>query len=173
MLTEDQKKWIAHHSDDSKIKIIPFDSSSQEKFEKVKLVIQSKLGESIEVKHRGATGLGIFGQDEIDVYVPVPPETFNSFIIPLTELFGKPKSHYPLERARFVTFVDRKHVDVVLINKRCSGWLDHIKFRKYLKEYPEILRSYEQLKESCNGMSTREYYLRKVEFINDILSKIE
>ena len=40
MLREDQKKWIDHLSNDSKIKIVPFDPSSQKKFEKVKLLIQ-------------------------------------------------------------------------------------------------------------------------------------
>ena len=171
MLTKEQEKWIAHLSDDSKIKIIAFDLSSQEKFKKVKSVIQSKLGKSTRIEHRGASNLGISGQDEIDVYVPTSPETFNGFIFPLTELFGKPRSHYPLERARFATFVDEKHIDVFLINEKCSSWLNGIKFEKYLREYPEALRAYEQLKESGAGLSTREYYRRKIEFINDILRR--
>lgn len=41
-------------------------------FSKVKSVIQSKLGETIKVEHRGASGLGMSGRDEIDVYVPIP-----------------------------------------------------------------------------------------------------
>ena len=166
MLKKDQEKWIAHLSSESKIKIIPFDSSCEEKFEQVRQIIQSKLGRSVLVEHRGATSLKISGQDEIDVYIPVQPETFNDYIFPLTKLFGKPKSHYPLERARFVTSVDEKRIDVFLINNKCSGWLDGVKFEKYLKEHQEVLEKYEQLKEYCSGMSTREYYRRKIEFIN-------
>lgn len=36
MLTAKQKKWIDHLSDETKIKIVPFDPTSQEKFERVK-----------------------------------------------------------------------------------------------------------------------------------------
>ncbi|MBL7045511.1 MAG: GrpB family protein [Parcubacteria group bacterium] len=173
MPTNNQEKWLAHLSNSSKIKIRPFDPSCGEKFERVKSLIQSRLGKSIDVEHHGATSLGISGQDEIDVYVPVPPESFNNFIAPLTKLFGEPKSNYPLERMRFVTFIDKKHVDIFLVNKKCHNWLDSIKFEKYLKEHPETLKAYEKLKESGDHTSTREYYRRKIEFINDILNKVK
>ena len=172
MLREDQKKWIDHLSDDSKIKIVPFDPSSQEKFEKVKLLIQSKLSSKIQIEHRGATSLGISGQDEIDIYIPVLPHEFNKYISPLTELFGKPQSHYALERARFVTSEAGKHIDVFLINKKSVGWIEGLKFEKYLKKHPQALEEYRKLKESGDGLNTREYYRKKIEFINDILEKV-
>jgi GrpB-like predicted nucleotidyltransferase (UPF0157 family) len=172
MLREDQKKWIDHLSGDSKIKIVPFDSSSQEKFEKVKLLIQSKLGNEVQVEHRGATSFGISGQDEIDIYIPVSPDKFNEYLDPLTELFGEPQSYYALERAKFVTSEAGKHVDVFLMNRECRGWIDGIKFENYLKEHSQALEEYRKLKESGDGLSTREYYRRKIEFINDILEKV-
>lgn len=172
MLREDQKKWINHLSDDSKIKIVPFDPTSQSKFEKVKLLIQSKLGNEIQIEHRGATSLGISGQDEIDIYIPVLPNEFNKYINPLTKLFGKPRSHYALERARFVTTEAGKHIDVFLINKEGLGWIEGLKFENYLKEHHQELEEYRKLKESGDGLSTREYYRRKIEFINDILEKV-
>jgi GrpB-like predicted nucleotidyltransferase (UPF0157 family) len=172
MLTKEQEKWVNHLSNDSKIKIIPFNPSCQEKFEKVKKIIQSKLGETIKVKHRGASSLGISGQDEIDVYVPVPANNFNNFINPLTELFGNPKSHYPLERVRFVTFESGKHVDIFLVNKEHKSWSDSLKFEKYLRSSPETLEEYRKLKESGNGLGTREYYQKKIEFFNDVLGRI-
>ena len=113
--------------------------------------------------------MGISGQDEIDVYIPVAPSKFNKLIPSLTQLFGEPRSHYPLERARFVTIENGKHVDVFLINKDSDGWLNGLKFEKYLKSHPKALEAYRKLKESGNGLSTREYYRRKIEFINQIL----
>lgn len=172
MLREDQKKWIDHLSNDSKIKIVPFDPSSQEKFKKVKLLIQSKLGNELQIEHRGATNLGISGQDEIDIYIPVLPDEFNKYINPLTELFGKPRSHYAVERARFVITEAGKHIDVFLINKEGVGWIEGLKFENYLKEHPQALEEYRKLKELGDGLSTREYYRRKIEFINDILEKV-
>lgn len=172
MLKKDQKKWIDHLSDDSKIKIVPFDTSSQEKFEKVKLLIQSKLGNEIQIEHRGATSLGISGQDEIDIYIPVLPDEFNKYIKLLTELFGKSRSYYALERARFATSEKGKRIDVFLINKEGSGWTENLRFENFLKEHPQVLEEYRKLKESGDGLSTKEYYRRKIEFINDILEKV-
>lgn len=171
MLREDQKKWINHLSNNSKIKIVSFDPSSQEKFEKIKLIIQSKLGNAVKVEHRGATSLGISGQDEIDIYIPVSPEKFDKYIASLTELFGEPRSHYALERARFVTSEGGKHIDVFLINEESLGWMDCVRFERYLKNHPAALEEYRKLKESGNGTSTKEYYRRKIEFINSILEK--
>ncbi|MDO8551219.1 MAG: GrpB family protein [bacterium] len=171
MLKPEQESWVAHLRDDDQIVIKPFDPSAGRKFEIVRNKILTALGQDIIVLHRGATSLGISGQDEIDVYIPVPPTTFNRLIGPLTKLFGTPRSHYELERARFVTHVDGKIVDVFLINKLSQGWLDGVVFEDYLRQHPEDLEAYRKLKEEGNGLSTREYYRRKIEFINEVLRK--
>lgn len=111
MLTPEQQKWIDHLRDDDRITIKPYDPSTIEKFKKIKDKIQSILGKSIRVEHRGATSLGISGQDEIDVYIPVSTDKFDSLLTPLENIFDKPRSIYPLERARFVTEEGGKHID--------------------------------------------------------------
>ncbi len=171
MITPEQQKWIDHLRDDDQITIKPYDPNSVEKFGRVRDKIQSALGESVRVEHRGATSLGISGQDEIDIYVPVPTDRFDSLLSPLEDIFGKPRSVYPLERARFVTEEGGKHIDVFLINDTSAGWINGVKFEEYLKTHPEALEAYRKLKESGNGLSTHEYYRRKIEFINDILAK--
>lgn len=171
MLTPEQEKWIAHLSDDNTISIIPFDTAAEEKFKKVKRRIQDVLGGDLSVEHHGATSLGISGQDEIDVYIPIPSDRFNPLIGQLRTLFGDPRSLYPLERARFVTEEGRKHIDVFLINKERDGWSNMIKFEAYLRAHPEVLEEYQKLKESGNGVCVREYYRKKTEFINEILVK--
>lgn len=173
MLTLEQEKWIAHLSDENKIFITPFDSTAEEKFQRVKQRVQGALGTQTPVEHRGATSLGISGQDEIDVYIPTPEAKFNSLIDPLKGLFGEPRSLYTLERARFVTEEQGKHIDVFLINEDHDGWKNGVKFETYLKSHPEALEEYRQLKENGNGLSVREYYRRKIEFINEILAKVE
>jgi GrpB-like predicted nucleotidyltransferase (UPF0157 family) len=170
MLRPEQEKWINHLSNEDPITIVAFDATAAEKFEAVKKQIQAVLGENIQVEHRGATSLGISGQDEIDVYIPVAEESFNSLFALLSAAFGSPRSHYPLERARFVTFEKGKHVDIFLINDACRGWLDGVAFEDYLKSHPAALESYRLLKESGHGLNTREYYRRKIEFINSILN---
>ena len=172
MLSQKQEGWINHLSDESKVLKVSFDPTSQAKFEKVKSAIQSKLGEKIRVEHHGASSLGISGQDEIDIYIPVPPKSFDGLLVPLAALFGKPRSHYPLERARFVTSEGGKHIDVFLINEEGESWLNSLKFENYLRTHPETLEEYRILKESGNGFSTREYYRRKIEFINAVLERV-
>lgn len=172
MLTQDQEKWVNHLSNDSKIKIVPFDPTAQEKFEKIKIAIHSKLGESVTVEHHGATSLGISGQDEIDIYVPVLAHHFDEILERLKGLFGEPRSNYALERARFVTSEAGKHIDVFVVNQEHHSWLDALKFENYLRVHPKALEEYRKLKESGHGLSTREYYRRKIEFINSILGKI-
>ena len=173
MLTLEQEKWIAHLSDVNKISIVPFDPTAEEKFQRVKQKVQDSLGTRTLVEHHGATSLRISGQDEIDVYIPTPGAKFNSLINPLKTLFGEPRSLYPLERARVVTEELGKHVDVFLINEEHDGWKNGVKFEAYLKFHPEALEEYRQLKENGDGLSVREYYRRKTEFINGILAKVE
>ena len=168
MLTKKQKVWLEHLSNEKKIVIGPFDPTAEQKFQIVKGQILSILP-TISVQHRGATSLGISGQDEIDVYIPVSASKFNLLIRPLTKLFGNPRSVYSLERIRFSTSVDGKHVDIFLINKTSDGWINGVKFEKYLKSHANALSKYRELKENGNGLSVKEYYTRKNIFINKIL----
>jgi len=169
MLTEQQEKWLGHLRDDDHVIIKPYDPSAPRKFEVIREHIQAILGENVDVRHCGATSLGISGQDEMDVYIPVSPVSFNSFVPLLTKLFGEPRSSYPLERVRFVTLEEGKHIDVFLINKDSEGWTSSVKFEAYLRKNPKALDAYRKLKEEGSGLSTREYYTRKIEFINKIL----
>jgi GrpB-like predicted nucleotidyltransferase (UPF0157 family) len=170
MLTPEQEKWLAHLSDTKKIRIIPFDPTAEEKFQKIKQIVQDALGPHIPVEHHGATSLGISGQDEIDIYIPVPESNFDLMINPLIALFGNPGSIYPLVRARFTTELDDKHIDVFLINADHHGWIDSVVFETYLRSHSEALQAYRQLKEDGHGLSVQEYYRRKTVFINKILT---
>ncbi len=169
MLTEKQEKWVQNLSNESIISIVPFDPNCQAIFNNIKFIIQSKLGKQQRVEHRGASSLGISGQDEIDIHIPVPGKNFNELINPLGELFGPVKGHYPLERARFNTIVDGKKIEIFIVNEESSAWLEGQKFYEYLKNNPESLEQYRILKESLNGLTTREYYRKKLEFMNEIL----
>lgn len=169
MLTPEQEKWIAHLSDQDQVIILPLDPTAEEKFAVVKAKIQQVLCPETRVEHRGATSLGISGQDEIDVYVPVPESQFDALIEPLTAAFGSPRSRYPGERARFVMLVDGKHVDIFLINENCTGWINGTKFDTYLRAHPAVLEQYRLHKEAGHGLSMREYYRRKTIFFNQVL----
>ena len=171
MLTPKQIKWINHLRNDDRVIIKPFDPRTPEIFESVKTKIQSALGKKTRVEHRGATSFRISGQDEIDIYIPIRKKEFNLKIPQLVDLFGEPGSSYPLERVRFKTIQKGKRVDIFLINEESDGWKNGVIFEKYLKSNPKSLEEYKILKEEGNGLPSREYYRRKIEFINKILAK--
>jgi len=171
MITAEQEKWLAHLNDSDSVKIYPVDLKANDKFEKIKKQIQSVLGQEINVEHCGATSLGISGQGELDIYIPISPDSFDKIINLVINIFGKPGSLYPLERARFATTIDNTKTEVFVINEKSKGWVDCCRFEKYLKENPKILKDYERLKHEGQGMSTQKYYRRKVEFINNVLKQ--
>ena len=171
MITPEQEKWLSHLDDSNQIKILPFDPSSKKKFELIKKEIRDSLGKKVQVLLKGATGMGISGQGELDIYVPTLPKYFDTTVLSIEKRFGKPKSHYPLQRVRFVTSIEGTKVELFVINKTSKDWIDSCKFEDYVKKNPESLRAYEKLKGTGAGLSTREYHRRKIEFINDILSR--
>lgn len=168
MITKDQQKWLDHLSGTDKIIIKPYDPKSHEIFKEVKKKVIKALGK-INVFERGASYLKISGQDEIDIYVPVPPKDFDIYVEKMTKIFGKPGSNYPLVRARFRIPGYKKHIDVFIINKKDKGWIDSEKLTKYLKTHKEALNEYRKLKEGGGGLSIKEYYTRKIIFINKVL----
>lgn len=168
MLTLDQQKWIDHLSDTDLIHIFPFDPTSEEKFLKVKSQVQATIGHGFEVLHRGASALGISGQKELDIYIPVSAEEMFSLAQKMEKVFGKPKSIYP-ERIKFYVYVDGTRAEVILYDKNHPSWTKQEKFFQFLMEDSQALNAYKKLKEESDALSVREYYRRKVEFINDIM----
>jgi hypothetical protein len=106
--------------------------------------------------------LKISGQNEIDIYVPVFPKDYDSTVSQMTKFFGNPKSNYPCVRARFPISGYDKHIDVFVINRKDRGWIESEEFTSYLLKNPETLNEYKKLKEEGNGLSTKEYYTRKI-----------
>jgi len=171
MLTQDQEKWIKSlGSKTNKIKIVPYNPKTKEVFEKIKKEIQIVLGK-IEVFHCGSTNMGISGQGEIDCYIPVSENKFDEYAEKMIKHFGPAGSIYPLRRSRFVKYIDGIKIEMFIINEKHYDWINCLKFENYLKCHSEALESYRKLKEKCERLSVQEYYRRKTEFINDILTK--
>ena len=163
MLTKKQREWINHLPDDDRVEILPFDETSQEKFEKVKEFIKANLGNETRVEQCGSTSLGIAGQNEIDIYIPVPASVFytNTLVLELAKIYGPPKSIHKT-RIRFQFIDDGKRIDIFLIDEESTEWINGVKFENYLKTHKRALKEYERLKHECNGLSMRKFYERKV-----------
>jgi GrpB-like predicted nucleotidyltransferase (UPF0157 family) len=173
MLSAADKKWLANISDNEKIEIIPYDPNAEALFSKQKEQLKDILGPNIKVLHVGASGMGISGQDEIDIAIPIMAKHFDTLVDKLQKKYGKPDSFQPGIRARYNMYHSGKKMEVALINQQSPQWQRTITFERYLKTHPELLKAYKELKEMNNGRSKREYYHQKIEFINDILDKAD
>jgi GrpB-like predicted nucleotidyltransferase (UPF0157 family) len=170
VLTAEQQKWIDHLSTEDTIRIVPYDPRCKVIYETVKKRIQKEFGTELPVEHHGASSLGISGQDEIDIFIPVVTERFTPLVGPLSKFLGVPKSWYQNERVRFKIYEDSKKIDLFLVNSDHYSWIDTVVFERLLREKPELLDEYRLLKEDGDGLSVREYYRRKTEFINKVIS---
>ncbi len=173
MINKEQQKWLDHLSETKQISVVAWDPTCEKKFLQVKNQIQNILGKQQVVKHRGASSLKISGQDEIDIYAPVSKEKYEESVDLVVKIYGNPQSNYPFKRARFITEIDGKHIDIFIINKDDEGWINSELFHNYLLSTPKALEDYRILKEELSGKSVKEYYTRKTEFINEILANIK
>ena len=169
MLTPNQAKWIESLSD-REIIVVPYDTRSERLFNIVKAKIHKILGPEIVVEHCGASSLAISGQDEIDVSIVVEQDKFAEYI-PLLEVeFGPVRSRYP-DRARFEVREEGKKIDLKIVDVNHESYILGKAFELHLKSHPSDLERYKLLKEGASGMSVKEYYRRKTEFINEILAR--
>lgn len=169
MTTKKQEEWLNHLTDDDHVIIVPFNPNVKKIFKDVKQQLQAILGKQVEIVHRGASSMGISGQGDIDIYIPVEAQFFNNYLSKLVEALGKPGSLYPLERARWVKKIEGVRVETFLMNNEHPAWITSTIFEAYLRTHPISLTKYEKIKQDAEGKSTREYYRVKIEFINKIL----
>ena len=171
MLSKADINWLEHLSNSQKVKIIPYDPKVKEIFDKQKREILNILEQEVEVLHSGASGMGISGQDEIDLVILVPLGLFDETTAKLQKAYGPPDSFYANQRAKFNRQQGDKKIEVFIINQDSEERKRSKTFEDYLTKHPQSLEAYRKLKEASDGIGIKEYYRRKMEFINDIIDK--
>jgi GrpB-like predicted nucleotidyltransferase (UPF0157 family) len=169
MLTKDQKNYLKKIPLDKKVKIFPFSRKATKTAEGI---IQSvkDIYPDLEVKHMGASALGISGQNDIDIYVLSHPSNFDKYIQGLVKLFGQPLHKHE-------TFIEWKfdengfNIEFYLTNPKSDSMKQQMAVFEILKNDKELLKKYESLKISMNGKSFKEYQRKKYEFFNKILAR--
>ena len=94
MLTDDEKDYLSKIPPQKKVRIRPFRQKTSD--------VSNKLVRSIKVKypdlkilHMGASGLGISGQGDIDIYAFANPTHFPKYLSGIIKVLGEPKSYNP------------------------------------------------------------------------------
>ncbi len=171
MITDKQRLWLDHLSTSNKTIISPFNPKVKDDFLELKREIQETLGNDVSITLRGSSSLEISGKGELDIYIPVDPKEFEMIFKKLVIAYGEPKSHYQNERARFNIKTRNSKAEVFLINKDSEGWKQMNIFEKWLKNHPEDLKKYEELKLKLVGRNSKDYYTEKMIFFNSIIDK--
>lgn len=168
MLTRKQLIWLNHLSDTNQVKIVDYNPGTKQAFDKLKASLKNILGDNAQILHRGATSLGICGKGEIDLYILSTQASFKSVFEKIKSQYGEPGSFYPNERVRWNINFKGFAVEIFLVNKQHPSWVKSYLIEEYMIAHPKILEKYRILKENADGVSTREYYRRKLEFYNEI-----
>lgn len=170
MLTPDEQHFLDHLSPavaNKQIVIRPYSDKVKEKAEEVMSSIR-KAYPDLDVRLMGAAGLGISGQNDIDIYILSKGYEFEKYLPGLKKLFGMPKSTNQSSIAW--KFTNHSHdVELYLTDPDAPTTQRQIKVFETLKSNPALLQEYEKLKQSLNGSTYKEYQTKKYEFYNRLL----
>ena len=166
MLTPNQEKYLLTIPEDKVIIIKPFDPKVKKAAQEIISKIKETLPEA-EILFMGASALEIAGQNDIDMTILANGE-FESHSNSLENFFGNPvKSNPTLIKWEFVQ--DGFEVELYLNDVISPVLQEQIDTFNLLKNSPELLEEYEQIKLKSDGLLFREYMRRKYEFFNRIL----
>lgn len=169
MLTEDQKGYLKKIPTNKKARIYPFDKKVLKIVEEIIQSIENTYPD-LEIKHMGASVLGIAGQKDLDIYVFSEPRNFDKYLPGFIKLFGKPKGKHKT----FVEWNFTKEgyaIELYLTDPFSKSMQQQIKVFGVLKNNQKLLHQYEKLKKNMNGKSLKEYQEKKYEFFNRILKQ--
>lgn len=164
MLTESQKEFLEKIPKDSKADIKPWNPESAKFAENLVKQLEELTG--LEVFWEGSLALGIPGQNDIDLYIFSEPENFNDNLPKVVSVLGEPT--YRLKDKILWRIIKNGHkIDASLGSKNLKEVQNDMAFFNFLKEKPELLQEYVDLKQG--DLSAREYYQKKNEFYNRVI----
>lgn len=169
MLTPDEIDYLKKIPVNKIVKISPLNPKTTEIVEEIINRIH-EIYPDLEIKHMGASALGISGQNDIDIYAFSDPIDFDKFLPGLVKLFGEPL-HKHETFCEWKLQKDGFYIELYLTAKNPSTMKKQTKVFEILKNNPDLLKEYEKLKESMNRKSFKVYQERKYEFYHRILDK--
>lgn len=167
MLTPDEIDYLKKIPEDKIVKIYPYDPKTSEIAQEIIKTIKQTYP-NLVVEHMGASALKISGQNDLDIFAFSDPKDFGKYLPGLTKLFREPlHKHETFCEWKFKK--DGFDVEFYLTARDSKTMQRQIETFENLKNNPDLLKEYEQLKLSMNGKSFKEYQEKKYEFYHKIL----
>lgn len=167
MLTPDQEKYLETIPKDKKIFIQDFNPAVKIASDKVVVMIKAE-NPGWNVWPMGSSELGIAGQNDIDINIPINEDQVQEYLPKLEKIFGSPRQKEKLPM-KWTFDQDGFEVELYLTNSNTKTFQEHLDVFTMLKEHPGLRERYEEIKKSANGGSFREYMKKKYELFNEIL----
>lgn len=167
MLTWDEEDFLKKIPKDKKVVVKPFDEKITQIADDIIKKVQQVLP-NLEIKHMGASALGISGQGDIDIYIFSLPKDFKHYTPLLIKLFGNPKSSNE-DSIAWKFEVGGHEVELYLTNPNSKTMQRQIAVFEALQKNKSLRKRYKELKEKLKGKSFREYQRKKYEFYHKIL----
>jgi hypothetical protein len=165
MLTHSQRKYMAGIPENASPDIQPWDPDAA-KYAR-NLIAKLKRATGLEIFWGGSLALGILGQNDIDLTLFSEPKDFKKYLPGAVAVLGEPQYRLT-DKMLWRTTKDKYKVDAYLGSKNAESARADLFFTDSLKNNPALLQEYVSLKEK--GSSAREYYKRKNEFYNRVLT---
>jgi hypothetical protein len=163
MLTEGQSNYLSKVSDDQKMVVKPFNPKGLEVANQIIAEIKA-VEPDLEVICIGSLPLKIAGQEDIDINAFCIKDEQPKHIENFKRLYGEPgrvgKSSIGWDFER-----DGFSVDVWLTDPTAETTKAQLKVFNLLKDNPELLKEYEQIKLSAKGLPYKQYQQRNTNFI--------
>jgi len=154
---------------DRPVKLIPFDPKTKKIGLKMVDNIKEMLGEfPCEVLLRGSTLYEISGKGDIEIGIYVDKKEWENVFEILKEKFGEP-GVVEEEYVRFNLDSSGQEFEIMMFTGR--GGLVDKKLTEYLKERPELLREYEEVKKKYT-YSKIDYNREKNRFLRRVEAEI-
>ncbi len=138
---------------------------SEEVLQKLKRTVPS-----LPIHFVGSASLKIAGRGDLDLFVECPTNSQRLCSAKISRVFGKPTK----TRSSFVewNFVwSGVPVELSLVDPQSSILKNQLNIYSILRNNLSVLLEYEKIKKQLNGLSTKEYVIRRMEFFNDIIKK--
>jgi GrpB-like predicted nucleotidyltransferase (UPF0157 family) len=170
MLSEDELDFLNKMPAKRANKVVvikPFSSQLTDLADEIINKLKNKFPE-LTVRHMGASGLGISGQGDLDIYALANQSEFAIYLPGLTEIFGKPIGESP---GSIAWKPDRGGTDIefYLTDPDSPTMRKQIRVFEILRQNPPLLAKYEKLKSGLNGATYKEYQRAKYEFYHRIM----
>lgn len=155
-------------SNEKVVTIRPYDPRSKKIAQEIIRSIKN-VAPKLSIIYFGSSKLEISGRRDIDLFVEVKRNDFDTYLPLFVKLFKAPTKR----RRKAIEWRFKRQnytVEISMVDPKSTIYKRQEKLNKILNENKKILKEYEVLKRNLNGHTQRTYVRMRMKFFNDVLN---